>query len=46
MLGAAYVKLGQPEKAIEAFGRAAKAGHAHAAKNLETLQAYMEYIAE
>lgn len=46
MLGAAYVKLEQPEKAVEAFRQAAGAGHAHAAKNLETLQAYLDYMAE
>lgn len=46
MLGTAYVKNGQPEKAVEAFGRASKAGYAPAAENLKALQAYLDLMAE
>ena len=37
---------GQPEKAVEAFGRASKAGYAPAAENLKALQAYLDLMAE
>lgn len=46
MLGTAYVKNGQPEKAVEAFGRASQAGYAPAAENLKALQAYLDLMAE